>query len=172
MKKMLLLLISGLLIACMAGSAVAPGTTGSTAGTLYIADDTPSHNIITQSIQIGQNDQKTIYLAASSPTAKTESYDVSVVRTNSGLIHLSASPTGQAAITLNLPAGVLTYYPIVLTTSDADIGEEYNLIVAGQTLTVSTTAEITTIPEFPTVAAPVAAVLGLLFVFGRKKGGL
>jgi hypothetical protein len=28
------------------------------------------------------------------------------------------------------------------------------------------------IPEFPTVAAPVAAVLGLLFVFGRKKGGL
>jgi hypothetical protein len=28
------------------------------------------------------------------------------------------------------------------------------------------------IPEFPTVALPVAAMLGLLFVFGRKKEGL
>ncbi len=28
------------------------------------------------------------------------------------------------------------------------------------------------IPEFPTVALPVAGVLGLLFVFGRKKEGL
>ncbi|MHB8101344.1 MAG: PEF-CTERM sorting domain-containing protein [Methanosarcina sp.] len=27
-------------------------------------------------------------------------------------------------------------------------------------------------PEFPTVALPVAGVLGLLFVFGRKKEGL
>ncbi len=26
------------------------------------------------------------------------------------------------------------------------------------------------IPEFPTVAMPVAAVLGILFIFGRKKG--
>ena len=28
------------------------------------------------------------------------------------------------------------------------------------------------VPEFPTVALPVAAVLGLIFVFGRKKGDL
>ncbi|AKB37754.1 hypothetical protein MSSAC_3164 [Methanosarcina siciliae C2J] len=30
----------------------------------------------------------------------------------------------------------------------------------------------TQIPEFPTVALPVAAVLGLVFIFGRKKEGL
>ena len=30
----------------------------------------------------------------------------------------------------------------------------------------------TNIPEFPTIALPVAGVLGLLFVFGRKKEGL
>ncbi|MDY9926294.1 PEF-CTERM sorting domain-containing protein [Methanosarcina sp.] len=28
------------------------------------------------------------------------------------------------------------------------------------------------IPEFPTVALPVAAILGLVFIFGRKKDGL
>jgi len=27
----------------------------------------------------------------------------------------------------------------------------------------------TNVPEFPTVAIPVAAVLGLIFVFGRRK---
>jgi hypothetical protein len=30
----------------------------------------------------------------------------------------------------------------------------------------------TKIPEFPTVALPVVAILGLVFVFGRKKEGL
>ncbi|RXA20992.1 PEF-CTERM sorting domain-containing protein [Methanosarcina sp. MSH10X1] len=28
------------------------------------------------------------------------------------------------------------------------------------------------IPEFPTVAAPIAGIIGLLFVFGRRKEGL
>ncbi|WP_410509708.1 PEF-CTERM sorting domain-containing protein [Methanosarcina hadiensis] len=28
---------------------------------------------------------------------------------------------------------------------------------------------ITEVPEFPTIAAPVAAILGLMFIFGRKK---
>ena len=28
------------------------------------------------------------------------------------------------------------------------------------------------VPEFPTVALPVAGILGLLFIFGRKKEGL
>jgi hypothetical protein len=28
------------------------------------------------------------------------------------------------------------------------------------------------IPEFPTLALPIAAILGLVFVFGRKKEGL
>ncbi|RPJ76175.1 MAG: PEF-CTERM sorting domain-containing protein, partial [Alphaproteobacteria bacterium] len=32
--------------------------------------------------------------------------------------------------------------------------------------------EITSVPEFPTVAAPIAGIIGLLFVFGRKKDGL
>ncbi|AKB33636.1 hypothetical protein MSSIH_2946 [Methanosarcina siciliae HI350] len=28
------------------------------------------------------------------------------------------------------------------------------------------------IPEFPTIAAPIAGIIGLLFIFGRKKEGL
>ncbi|WP_048173532.1 PEF-CTERM sorting domain-containing protein [Methanosarcina siciliae] len=28
------------------------------------------------------------------------------------------------------------------------------------------------VPEFPTIAAPIAAILGLVFIFGRKKEGL
>jgi hypothetical protein len=32
--------------------------------------------------------------------------------------------------------------------------------------------DLTLIPEFPTVALPVAAILGLVFVFGRKKENL
>ncbi|MFY1113362.1 MAG: PEF-CTERM sorting domain-containing protein, partial [Methanosarcinaceae archaeon] len=27
-------------------------------------------------------------------------------------------------------------------------------------------------PEFPTIALPIAAILGLVFIFGRKKEGL
>jgi hypothetical protein len=34
---------------------------------------------------------------------------------------------------------------------------------------VSSDSQLTLVPEFPTVAVPVAAVLGLLFMFGRKK---
>jgi hypothetical protein len=34
---------------------------------------------------------------------------------------------------------------------------------------VSSNNQLTLVPEFPTVAVPVAAVLGLLFMFGRKK---
>jgi hypothetical protein len=34
---------------------------------------------------------------------------------------------------------------------------------------ISSNSQLTLVPEFPTVAVPVAAVLGLLFMFGRKK---
>ncbi|WP_235271135.1 PEF-CTERM sorting domain-containing protein [Methanosarcina mazei] len=37
---------------------------------------------------------------------------------------------------------------------------------------VATQSPNVDIPEFPTVALPVAAILGLVFIFGRKKEGL
>ena len=37
---------------------------------------------------------------------------------------------------------------------------------------LSFTTPSTNIPEFPSVVVPVAGVIGLLFVFGRKKAGM
>jgi len=39
-------------------------------------------------------------------------------------------------------------------------------------ISLTATKTITAVPEFPTVALPVAAILGLVFIFGRKKEGL
>jgi hypothetical protein len=174
MKKMLLLLVSGLLIACIAGSAVA----ASNAGTLYIRDGASSSSaIITSSILMDKTSQQTIYAAASCPNEKTETYDVTVKRTDdpSGPIHLDVSPSGSSAFIFSWTSstkGKEFYQPLVLTMTDAGDNEAYDITVAGKTLSVSVTSQVQSIPEFPTVAAPVAAVLGLLFVFGRKKEGL
>jgi hypothetical protein len=44
-------------------------------------------------------------------------------------------------------------------------GEEGKDLLVGSTWTAGSTE----IPEFPTVALPVAAILGLMFIFGRRK---
>jgi hypothetical protein len=56
--------------------------------------------------------------------------------------------------------------------SGAEKGETYDVIVGNDKIHVKASTEAASVPEFPTVAAPIAAIIGLFFVFGRKKEGL
>lgn len=50
--------------------------------------------------------------------------------------------------------------------------EDVNNLIRKDTFQVSAETIMVNTPEFPTVALPVAAVIGLVFIFGRKKDGL
>jgi hypothetical protein len=168
MKKMLLLLlVSGLLIASMAGSAMAQG------GRLDIVDEN-GNSLTGDTIILSSDGVKDIYLDAVSVRAGTDRFNVVITRTDvpGGVIHLSANPLYQDLVFPAKGARVISTTPIVLTMSGAEEGETYDVTVSGTTLKVQATAEVASVPEFPTVALPVAAMLGLLFVFGRKKEGL
>jgi len=85
-------------------------------------------------------------------------------------------------ITVACPAYVDTGVPvvtytaldsIVLTNNGAPAGSLYSLKVdvAGVTITrdIGTETRDVSVPEFPTVALPVAAVIGLVFLFQSRK---
>jgi len=167
MKKILLLLVSGLLIACMAGSAMAAG------GHLDIVDEN-GQSLTVNPIVMGTDDEKDIYLDATSISVSEDRFYVTIKRTDdpNGVSHLSADPGYQDLVFPSAGARVISDTPIKLTMSGADPKETYDVIVDGTTISVRATAEVTTVPEFPTVALPVAAILGLVFIFGRKKDGL
>ena len=80
----------------------------------------------------------------------------------------SASDSKSSTLTLHIPdtalAGNYTHDVYAGAKNQYDPVEEYGRI----TFTVVRT-DVTAVPEFPTVALPVAAILGLIFVFGRKK---
>jgi hypothetical protein len=70
---------------------------------------------------------------------------------------------------------------ITLSADSEDTGTRYNVKIPVSVGGTSTTATfeiaasstiVTGVPEFPTVALPIAAVIGLVFIFGRKKEGL
>ncbi len=64
--------------------------------------------------------------------------------------------------------------------ASAPIGASYDLEIGALGIDSDTvnidsgdaSRAISSVPEFPTVALPVAAILGLVFIFGRKKEGL
>jgi hypothetical protein len=87
----------------------------------------------------------------------------SEARLNSGTVYAKV-------FTVNEGPGKLMKDTYVIAFDDGDAagtGEPdfQDLIIQISPVTAS-------IPEFPTVALPVAAVLGLIFIFGRKKGDL
>lgn len=76
--------------------------------------------------------------------------------------NVKGSETEHFAVTIKVPDGTKpgTYnFKIHLIGDGAELGAQDVII----------TVPGTSVPEFPTVAMPVAAVLGLLFVFGRRK---
>jgi len=165
MKKIFLLILSCLLIACMAGSAMA-------AGSLDLVDIN-GVTVTDKTIYVAPGGSTDIYLKVTSNGVSTETFYVDIDRTDDPAadVHLSPNPTSQ---TLDLIEGTITATdPITLSlSSDADEGEVYDVIVGNDRIHVMASAEVESIPEFPTVALPVAAILGLVFIFGRKKEGL
>lgn len=175
MKKILLLIVSGLLIACMAGSAMAEGmnlvsdapTTedGSTIqavpGSIIYLDTQfwgyPSgiqYNYVSGTAKITKPGE--------TKRVATED-EVSVHFVRSFFVPTDADPIDDSVIEVTI--GPESLVPvgsnIVVTVVGADSKECDIELKAVQ--------RITTIPEFPTVALPVAAILGLVFIFGRKK---
>jgi len=174
MKKMLLLFVSGLLIACMAGSAIASNTVVST-DEVSITPDGQTISDVGVSVKLTSaantyrttvtaSDGLSAYLQSSSPIAVGDSSTwassgslsgnpftiPSAPTTYSGTLHIKGTKPGTVTVT--------TYYS---GGSDQQVYSVYS----GESVDVS-------VPEFPTVALPVAAMLGLVFVFGRKKEGL
>jgi hypothetical protein len=169
MKKMLLLLVSGLLIACMAGSAMASDTV-LTPDTVYLHDGAAEVSTSIEITTVGtyqtqvytDNSGLSAYIESSDPIAVGSSSNMASEIPIHGVSFMVSKPlpkiyTGTLHIKGN-QAGTVT---VETDTLKGRIFKPYSVETVGAS-----------IPEFPTVAAPVAAVLGLLFVFGRKKEGL
>jgi hypothetical protein len=173
MKKILLLLVSGLLIACMAGSAMAIELEiwkdGAEAPeVLEIAPQ--SANYYDLRVIGGLGDAVTysaygvkIKLAGTSNYVPAQPDQVAVAFVRPGF----TTPVSDSGNN-NLDSGVLE-----ITLGDIPIGSNivFNVQIDDDVVPIHATASrrITAVPEFPTVALPVAAILGLVFIFGRKK---
>lgn len=191
MKKILLLIVSGLLIACMAGSAMADPC--------HVAFDKYSFGIGSPSgdsttITVNQytiNGPRTISVVTSDPSIEAQivgstgssgwasgsdmkSLKYSIDGTPvGGIIYDGANPL-KNTFTLNVRHKEGTTLKNGYVYVYANEGDEYLPAVAtGTSGTVAKDAGSASgtanIPEFPTVALPVAAILGLVFIFGRKK---
>lgn len=173
MKK-ILLLVSGLLILCMAGSAMADPFDASIWNAVGDASAPNPINLapgqsVVLSLHGSSFDPKAINanlpynsqiaVKPGSPATATSS-DLTVTFAHD--LHPTSDPyTDKGVITLtNVKGPVGASYLITINAGETSI----DFGAASRT--------VNSIPEFPTIAAPVAAVLGLLFVLGRKKEGL
>lgn len=171
MKKMLLLLVSSLLIVCIAGLAGASNTV-LTPDDVTITPDGDSIASVATSIRINTQgtyhvtltatDGLFAYLESSSPIAVGNSGNwassghslssssfSSKVQAYNGNLFIKGTKPGTVTVT--------TY-----SESTGDSTTQSYSVYSAESVNVS-------VPEFPTVALPVAALIGLVFVFGRKK---
>lgn len=175
MKKMSLVLISGLLIACMAGSAMAlpyDAAIWNAAGTAAAPNPItlkPGYDLTLSyrgeninSVAFNEPLKYVVTITPKNSLAKTS--DVSYT-----LLHPDFTPTGSTSTDV----GVITLH---LSSTASQSAQYLVSIKAGDEITDvefgGAARTVNSIPEFPTVALPVAAVLGLVFIFGRKKEGL
>lgn len=176
MKKTILLLVSGILILSLAGSAMASST-------VLVPDD---------SISVAPGQTGTVKVTVQQLT-ENENYKVQVsVLRGSGI---KASLQGNAV--LDIPANPLDMTtwantsnvidkPFTYTSPqnvDLKIYREPGMMDLGKVKVaildefggtvawteISSESVDVTVPEFPSVALPIAAILGLVFIFGRKK---
>ncbi|MHC1755328.1 MAG: PEF-CTERM sorting domain-containing protein [Methanosarcina sp.] len=183
MKKMLLLLVSGLLIVCMAGSAMAgsitivdpldltisPGSTSFKQSDLTVT----ATNDADYTLELKTTDGLVAYIGDESSDLKVGDATTNLATSTSVLrttFHsTSASPThsGKVYIKLANPSDETFKSGEVYVTVYRGTGE-----VETSKIEVSSASIGVNVPEFPTVALPVAALIGLVFIFGRKKEGL
>jgi hypothetical protein len=176
MKKVLLLLVSGLFIACMAGSAMADPFDPSILNAAGDAD-APSTitlapgqsivlsfkgtNILEEAVNTNLSYTSTVAVKDGSP-AEARTSDISVVFAHQNFHPTATSYTDVGVITLTNNGPVGASYLVTIKA-----GSETMIDFGAASRTINSA-----IPEFPTVALPVAALIGLVFIFGRKKEGL
>ena len=83
------------------------------------------------------------------------------------------SDSKSSVLTIEVPADAApgVYYHTV----EAQVWNEFDRTIFGeasiaQVYVVNT--DVTNVPEFPTVAVPMLAILGLVTIFGRRKSGI
>jgi acetylornithine deacetylase/succinyl-diaminopimelate desuccinylase-like protein len=174
MKK-ILLLVSSLLIICMAGSAMAEGI--NLVSDAPTTDDGSSIEAVPGSI---------LYLSTQFWGYPTEvQYNYVSGKAVIEKPHEAARDATPEEVTVTFERNY--FKP---TTSDSlddnvvkvvigpeslvPIGSNIVVTVVGQDnkkcyINLQAVQRITTVPEFPTVALPIAALIGLVFIFGRKK---
>lgn len=185
MKKMLLLFVSGLLIACMAGSAMADPFDAA----LWNAAGTAPADT-TLNLKPGESITLSFHLSHVAYPNSKYNYDVPVISAAGGGsasdIIVSPSPLGSfvpSSLQQNIESDGTGYTDVgaitITLASNAPLGASYSVKIgaASESTQVvidsgSASRNVNSIPEFPTVALPVAAVIGLVFVLGRKKEGL
>ncbi|MEL7664297.1 MAG: PEF-CTERM sorting domain-containing protein [Methanosarcina mazei] len=84
--------------------------------------------------------------------------DISIVFSSPSFTPSSTTDTDIGVITITNTAGIEGASYLVSVSAGA-YGVEFG----------AASRHVSSIPEFPTVALPVAGILGLLFIFGRKK---
>ncbi|MHC1755327.1 MAG: PEF-CTERM sorting domain-containing protein [Methanosarcina sp.] len=178
MKKILLLLVSGLLIVSMAGSAMAAPAQlnltvngGKLSSPLLMSPGTDvtvhvkCYDILYDWVG-GPQHTRTITVSSADGKA---TFDIKPPSGSYSGSYASSKTASYQAI-----SGDYEYDIKIKTTGfDKIIVNDTGVSAIITTKTDSGQEEFTTnVPEFPTVALPVAAILGLVFIFGRKKDGL
>jgi hypothetical protein len=82
----------------------------------------------------------------------------------------SSSTTNTSVLYITVPVDATvgeTYSHTVIATGYDSFGKEINYPLDLDVFVINT--DVTNVPEFPSIALPVAAVLGLVAVFGRRK---
>jgi hypothetical protein len=179
MKKILLLIVSGLLIACMSGLVMAePAQVTLTvsgvdlASPLFISPGTEKevHVICSDILYVWVPSPQERTIKVSSTAGKA----VFDIKPPSGTYSGTFESTKTAKYTATSPKSFYEY-DIKIKTTGLD---KVTVSDTGTSISLTTNTDsgerefATNVPEFPTVALPVAAILGLVFIFGRKKEGL
>ena len=170
MKKILLLIVSGLLIACMAGSAMANPDSAQ----IWDATGENRVDLIGISLLPGETKDFTLWVELS-PSATDQTFEYATEVTGASGGGTVDQITITTPDTFTVPANLAVYKDIgnihITLSNSAPIGAKYTFTVGGKHFVVAR-ATVSSVPEFPTVALPVAAILGLVFIFGRRKEGL
>jgi len=86
-----------------------------------------------------------------------------VVSDKSGIIGGTSGTFSSGPLVLSCPGLPAGTHTILVELYDANTNQDYD------TYTQQITIQSASIPEFPSVAIPVAAILGLVVIFGRRK---
>jgi hypothetical protein len=184
MKKILwLMLVNGLLIAFLAGSALA-----NPASSILINKDTGAtvsdqDLVLKLNVPLHVQFELTAYTPSESGITYNYGYKVTPWPNEN---KQTVGSSSDVVVALPNPASfylppIVTGYGQFLDPNTIDVTlvnsvkdakgapANYKISIGDENFILTSASTNIRVPEFPTVALPVAAVLGLIFVFGRKK---